>query len=129
MITWCGVDSRDARTQFAVSPIDSAFRPNCIENANRFPLMSSLEASHSAFHVPGFLIFQVYIGPGQYFVTSDIGRGRMQWYSFLALPPGSKKRDDNIAYLKDVSETKPRLLSIQHLQVYWSACDLSLYLG
>jgi hypothetical protein len=42
----------------------------------------------------------VYIGPGQYFVTSDIGRGRMQWYAFLALPPGSKARDDNIAYLK-----------------------------
>lgn len=45
---------------------------------------------------------QVYIGPGQYFVTSDIGRGRMQWYSFLALPPGSKSREDNIKYLKDV---------------------------
>ncbi|CAN0450855.1 unnamed protein product, partial [Scytosiphon promiscuus] len=45
---------------------------------------------------------QVYIGPGQYFVTSDIGRGRMQWYSFLALPPGSKSREDNIQYLKDV---------------------------
>ncbi|CAN0388778.1 unnamed protein product, partial [Hapterophycus canaliculatus] len=44
---------------------------------------------------------QVYIGPGQYFVTSDIGRGRMQWYSFLALPPGSKSREDNIKYLKD----------------------------
>ncbi|CAM9747975.1 unnamed protein product [Discosporangium mesarthrocarpum] len=47
----------------------------------------------------------VYIGPGQYFVTSDVGRGRMQWYSFLALPPGSKSRDDNIAYLKDVSSS------------------------
>lgn len=46
---------------------------------------------------------QVYIGPGQYFVTSDIGRGRMQWYAFLALPPGSKSREDNIKYLKDVS--------------------------
>ncbi|CAN0036712.1 unnamed protein product [Ectocarpus sp. 4 AP-2014] len=45
--------------------------------------------------------YKVYIGPGQYFVTSDIGRGRMQWYSFLALPPGSKSREDNIKYLKD----------------------------
>ncbi|CAM9835035.1 unnamed protein product, partial [Chrysoparadoxa australica] len=44
--------------------------------------------------------YKVYIGPGQYFVTSDIGRGRMQWYAFLALPPKSKFRDDNIAYLK-----------------------------
>lgn len=49
------------------------------------------------------LFVQVYIGPGQYFVTSDIGRGRMQWYAFLALPPGSKSREDNIQYLKDVS--------------------------
>lgn len=45
--------------------------------------------------------YKVYIGPQQYFVTSDIGRGRMQWYAFLALPPGSKSRDDNIAYLKN----------------------------
>eukprot|EP00752_Nemacystus_decipiens_P002003 g1924.t1 len=45
--------------------------------------------------------YKVYIGPGQYFVTSDIGRGRMQWYAFLALPPGTKSREDNIKYLKD----------------------------
>lgn len=45
--------------------------------------------------------YKVYIGPAQYFVTSDIGRGRMQWYAFLALPPGSKAREDNIAYLKE----------------------------
>lgn len=45
--------------------------------------------------------YKVYIGPGQYFVTSDIGRGRMQWYAFLALPAGSKSREDNIAYLMD----------------------------
>ncbi|KAG5182534.1 zeaxanthin epoxidase chloroplast precursor [Tribonema minus] len=45
--------------------------------------------------------YKVYIGPGQYFVTSDIGQGRMQWYAFLALPAGTKARDDNILYLKD----------------------------
>ncbi|CAM9300604.1 unnamed protein product [Choristocarpus tenellus] len=46
--------------------------------------------------------YKVYIGPKQYFVTSDVGRGRMQWYAFLALPPNSKEtREDNIAYLKE----------------------------
>jgi zeaxanthin epoxidase len=35
--------------------------------------------------------YQVYIGPKRYFVTSDVGGGRTQWYAFFALPPGSKK--------------------------------------
>jgi hypothetical protein len=64
-----------------------------------------LTAAVSSFVTPRVTLtkqvgYKVYIGPGQYFVTSDIGRGRMQWYAFLALPPGSKARDDNIAYLK-----------------------------
>lgn len=32
--------------------------------------------------------YKVFIGPGKYFVTSDVGSGRIQWYAFLALPPG-----------------------------------------
>jgi hypothetical protein len=43
---------------------------------------------------------QVYIGPGKYFVTSDVGRGRTQWYAFLALPEGTKSRASNQEYLK-----------------------------
>jgi zeaxanthin epoxidase len=35
--------------------------------------------------------YVVYIGPQRYFVTSDVGDGRIQWYAFFALPPGSKK--------------------------------------
>jgi zeaxanthin epoxidase len=35
--------------------------------------------------------YKVYIGPQRYFVTSDVGDGRIQWYAFFALPPGSKK--------------------------------------
>lgn len=35
--------------------------------------------------------YKVYIGPKRYFVTSDVGDGRIQWYAFFALPPGSKK--------------------------------------
>lgn len=33
----------------------------------------------------------MYIGPKRYFVTSDVGDGRIQWYAFFALPPGSKR--------------------------------------
>jgi len=46
--------------------------------------------------------YKVYIGPGQYFVISDVGRGTMQWYAFLALPPGTKSRASNKAYLSDI---------------------------
>jgi len=35
--------------------------------------------------------YKVYIGSQRYFVTSDVGDGRIQWYAFFALPPGSKK--------------------------------------
>jgi len=35
--------------------------------------------------------YKVYIGPQRYFVTSDVGDGRTQWYAFFALPPGTKR--------------------------------------
>lgn len=50
--------------------------------------------------------YKVYIGPGQYFVITDIGNGRYQWYAFLAKPPGSaakeEKPDGSAKYLGDV---------------------------
>eukprot|EP00929_Paragymnodinium_shiwhaense_P112352 TRINITY_DN8060_c0_g1_i1.p1 TRINITY_DN8060_c0_g1~~TRINITY_DN8060_c0_g1_i1.p1 ORF type:complete len:654 (+),score=164.64 TRINITY_DN8060_c0_g1_i1:75-2036(+) len=39
--------------------------------------------------------YKVYIGPEKYFVTSDVGNGRIQWYAFLAMEPGSKKAADS----------------------------------
>lgn len=39
--------------------------------------------------------YKVYIGPRQYFVTSDVGRGRVQWYAFLAQPPGTARAVDS----------------------------------
>jgi len=62
--------------------------------------------------------YKVYIGPRQYFVTSDVGDGRVQWYSFLAQPPNTKRAGDSweggssteaqgadvISYLKDLHE-------------------------
>jgi len=50
--------------------------------------------------------YKVYIGPGQYFVITDIGKGNYQWYAFLARPPGSAdaedKPDGSVPYLKDI---------------------------
>ncbi len=45
--------------------------------------------------------YKVYIGPGKYFVTSDVGSGRIQWYAFLALPPGTKARASNLDFVKE----------------------------
>jgi len=50
--------------------------------------------------------YKVYIGPNQYFVITDIGKGRYQWYAFLARAAGSAKQEDKpkgqVAYLKDI---------------------------
>jgi zeaxanthin epoxidase len=49
--------------------------------------------------------YKVYIGPGQYFVITDIGHGRYQWYAFLARPPGSvsdEKPEGSSKYLQDI---------------------------
>lgn len=49
--------------------------------------------------------YKVYIGPSQYFVITDIGKGRYQWYAFLARPPGSvnePKPEGSSKYLEDL---------------------------
>merc|ERR1719482_1672642 len=50
--------------------------------------------------------YKVYIGPEQYFVITDIGNKRYQWYAFLARPAGStekeEKPDGQRAYLEDI---------------------------
>ncbi|EEC50032.1 zeaxanthin epoxidase [Phaeodactylum tricornutum CCAP 1055/1] len=38
--------------------------------------------------------YKVYIGPGQYFVITDIGNGNYQWYAFLARPADSASSTD-----------------------------------
>ena len=64
--------------------------------------------------------YKVYIGPQRYFVTSDVGNGRVQWYAFFALPPGTKRapsgwggssrdeqadpEEDLVAYIKSLHE-------------------------
>merc|ERR1719149_271379 len=52
--------------------------------------------------------YKVYIGPQQYFVITDIGRGRYQWYAFLARPADSEaseeKPDGSSPYLQNLFE-------------------------
>jgi len=62
--------------------------------------------------------YKVYIGPSQYFVVTDIGKGQYQWYAFLAKPVGTSKSEaplkptevvdgcaaGNPAYLRQVFE-------------------------
>jgi zeaxanthin epoxidase len=55
--------------------------------------------------------YKVYIGPNQYFVITDIGKGRYQWYAFLARPPGS-------ADLEEKPEGSSKFL--QNIFVGWS---------
>jgi len=50
--------------------------------------------------------YKVYIGPGQYFVITDIGKGNYQWYAFLAREPNSADStampDGTSAYLQGI---------------------------
>lgn len=50
--------------------------------------------------------YKVYIGPEQYFVITDIGNGRYQWYAFLVRDPGSAEKEEkplgSAAYLRSI---------------------------
>ena len=52
--------------------------------------------------------YKVYIGPGQYFVITDIGKGNYQWYAFLARDPDSseteEKPDGSVPFLANIFE-------------------------
>jgi len=53
--------------------------------------------------------YKVYIGPGKYFVTSDVGSGRIQWYAFLALPPGTKSENNHEFVTKQFEGWSPEI--------------------
>ncbi|CAE7210352.1 ABA2 [Symbiodinium sp. KB8] len=40
--------------------------------------------------------YKVYMGPKRYFVTSDVGRGRIQWYAFVAVGEGEEVPSDSL---------------------------------
>ena len=65
--------------------------------------------------------YKVYIGPKKYFVTSDVGDGRVQWYSFLAQPPGTKRADDSWEGGASTDEQGADVISyLQGLHEGWS---------
>jgi len=48
--------------------------------------------------------YKVFLGSRKYFVSVDVGGGRIQWYAFLNLPPNSlslKDGEESISFLRD----------------------------
>jgi len=39
--------------------------------------------------------YKVFMGPSRYFVCSDVGRGRIQWYAFVSLPENAEIPETN----------------------------------
>lgn len=39
------------------------------------------------------MAYRVFLGNGQYFVSSDVGGGKMQWYAFHQEPPGGSDEE------------------------------------
>jgi len=47
--------------------------------------------------------YKIWVGSRKYFVSVDVGGGRIQWYAFLNIPPGGitqEQRDDTLGWLK-----------------------------
>lgn len=51
--------------------------------------------------------YKVYIGPNQYFVVTDIGHGRYQWYAFLAKSVGSAESEASLKPTVEVDGCAP----------------------
>ena len=67
--------------------------------------------------------YKVYIGPQRYFVTSDVGDGRIQWYAFFAFPPGTKRAPSGWggSERKDQADQEENLVQyIKSLHSGWS---------
>jgi zeaxanthin epoxidase len=60
--------------------------------------------------------YKVYIGPQRYFVTSDVGDGRIQWYAFFALPPGTKKAPSGWAGSTRENQSDPEENLVEYIK-------------
>lgn len=60
--------------------------------------------------------YKVYIGPQRYFVTSDVGDGRIQWYAFFALPPGTKKAPSGWGGTERSEQTDPEENLVEYIK-------------
>jgi zeaxanthin epoxidase len=61
--------------------------------------------------------YKVYIGPSQYFVITDIGKGKYQWYAFLARPPNSSRITSATANETTTTTTTDATVSTTALQL------------
>ena len=62
------------------------------------------EAIHTEVEKTGY---QVFLGPKQYFVSSDVGEGQQQYYAFLDVPPGG---DDKYAKCEEWANYREMLM-------------------
>ena len=62
------------------------------------------EAQHTDVDRTGY---QVFLGPKQYFVSSDVGNGQQQYYAFLDVPPGG---DDKFAKCEEWDNYRAMLM-------------------
>eukprot|EP00227_Mantoniella_beaufortii_P010264 CAMPEP_0197590790 /NCGR_PEP_ID=MMETSP1326-20131121/12209_1 /TAXON_ID=1155430 /ORGANISM="Genus nov. species nov., Strain RCC2288" /LENGTH=552 /DNA_ID=CAMNT_0043156061 /DNA_START=168 /DNA_END=1826 /DNA_ORIENTATION=+ len=53
--------------------------------------------------------YQVFLGPKQYFVSSDVGNGQQQYYAFLDVPPGG---DDKFAKCEEWGNYQEMLVDV-----------------
>lgn len=60
--------------------------------------------------------YKVYIGPKRYFVTSDVGDGRIQWYAFFALPPGTKKAPSGWGGTERTEQANPEENLVEYIK-------------
>ena len=66
--------------------------------------------------------YNVYIGSKRYFVKSDVGQGRVQWYAFCSLPPGTQTLGDTWAgdFKGDAKKGQSVIDEISALHEGWS---------
>jgi zeaxanthin epoxidase len=64
--------------------------------------------------------YKVYIGPSQYFVITDIGKGKYQWYAFLARPPNSKLPTTSTMPTDENSDSSITSMQLQDTFRNWS---------
>lgn len=64
--------------------------------------------------------YNVYIGPSRYFVKSDVGDGRVQWYAFCGMPRGTQFVKDTWDLETEVGEERNVIDYLLSLHDGWS---------
>ena len=62
-------------------------------------LKQKLTAAASKASTAAAARYRVFLGNGRYFVSSDVGGGKMQWYAFHKEPAGGRSSAEAVAEL------------------------------